>query len=260
VKKDAIMQNYVAYNSRLWDAWSEDQNTWSIPLTPEQFQQAKDGSIEFVLTPTKTVPLSWFEGLGKDVLGLASGGGQQGPVMAAHGYRVTILDNSMRQLQSERMVAEREDYEVLVLQADMTLPFPFKDESFDMIIHPVSNCYIENLQPTWNECYRVLRHGGVLMAGWTNPILYMFDDEALDNPEIPLIVRHKLPYNGRMEVEKGAELSLDTGYQFSHTLEAQIGGQLKAGFLLKDFYEDSDPGIHLGAYTSLFAASLAVKL
>ena len=254
------MQNYVAYNSRLWDAWSEDQNTWSIPLTPEQFQQAKDGSIEFVLTPTKTVPLSWFEGLGKDVLGLASGGGQQGPVMAARGYRVAILDNSMRQLQSERMVAEREDYEVLALQADMTLPFPFKDESFDMIIHPVSNCYIENLQPTWNECYRVLRHGGVLMAGWTNPILYMFDDEALDNPEIPLIVRHKLPYNGRMEVEKGAELSLDTGYQFSHTLEAQIGGQLKAGFLLKDFYEDTDPSDHLGQFTSIFAASLAVKL
>jgi len=254
------MDNYVAYNARMWDAWSEDHNTWSIPLTPEQFQQAKNSPIEFVLTPTKNVPLSWFEGVGKDVLGLASGGGQQGPVMAAHDYRVTILDNSMRQLQSERMVAEREDYPLLATQADMTAPFPFKDESFDVIIHPVSNCYIEDLQPTWNECYRVLRHGGVLMAGWTNPILYMFEDEALENRDLPLIVRNKLPYNGRLEVEKGGELRSDTGYQFSHTLEAQIGGQLKAGFLLKDFYEDSDPGIHLGDYTSLFAASLAVKL
>ena len=254
------MENYVSYNSRLWDAWSEDHTTWTIPLTPEQFQQAKNGPIEFVLTPTKKVPLSWFEGMGKDVLGLASGGGQQGPVMAAHGYRVSILDNSMRQLKAERLVADRENYPVLALQADMTLPFPFKDESFDIIIHPVSNCYIENLQPTWNECYRVLRHGGVLMAGWTNPIMYMFDDEALDNSDAPLIIRNKLPYNGRLEIEKGAELTLDTGYQFSHTWEAQIGGQLKAGFLLKDFYEDSDPEIHLGNYTSLFAASLAVKL
>jgi len=254
------MQNYVAYNSRMWDAWSEEHNTWSIPLTPEQFQQAKNNPIEFVLTPTKKVPLSWFEGVGKDVLGLASGGGQQGPVMAAHGYSVTILDNSIRQLQAERMVAERENYPLMALQADMTQPFPFKGESFDMIIHPVSNCYIEDLQPTWNECYRVLRHGGVLMAGWTNPVLYMFEDEALDNRESQLIVRHKLPYNGRVEVEKGAELLLNTGYQFSHTLEAQIGGQLKADFLLKDFYEDTDPEIHLGEYTSLFAASLAVKL
>lgn len=254
------MENYVAYNSRMWDAWSEDHNTWSIPLTHEQFQQAKNSPIEFVLTPTRKVPLSWFKGVGKDVLGLASGGGQQGPVMAAHGYRVTILDNSMRQLQAERLVAERENYQMLALQADMTQPFPVKDESFDLIIHPVSNCYIEDLQPTWNECYRVLRQGGVLMAGWTNPIVYMFDDAALENPDISLIVRHKLPYNGKMEIAEGEELSLDTGYQFSHTLEAQIGGQLKAGFLLKDFYEDTDPNDHLGQYTSTFAASLAVKV
>ena len=254
------MENYVNYNSRVWDSWSEGKNTWTIPLTPEQFQQAKSGPIDFVLTPTISVPLSWFEGVGKDVLGLASGGGQQGPVMAAHDYRVTILDNSMCQLKAERLVSERENYPVLALQADMTLPFPFKDESFDMIIHPVSNCYIEDLQPTWNECYRVLRHGGVMMAGWTNPIVYMFDDESLDNPDAPLIIRNKLPYNGRLEVEKGAELSLDTGYQFSHTLEAQIGGQLKAGFMLKDFYEDTDPNDHLGQYTNIFAASLAVKV
>lgn len=254
------MQNYVAYNSRVWDAWSEDHTTWTIPLTPEQFQHAKNSPIEIVMTPTKNVPLSWFEGVGTEMLGLASGGGQQGPVMAAHGYRVTILDNSMRQLRSETMVAEREHYPVLAVQADMSLPFPFKDESFDLIVHPVSNCYIEDLQPTWNECYRVLRHGGVMISGWTNPMLYMFDDDALDNPDVPLIVRNKLPYNGRVEVEKGAELRLDTGYQFSHTLEAQIGGQLKAGFMLKDFYEDTDPNDHLGQYTSIFGATLAVKM
>jgi len=144
------MENYTNYNSRVWDAWSKDQNTWTIPLTPEQFQQAKNSPIEFVLTPTKNVPINWFEGVGRDVLGLASGGGQQGPVMAAHDYHVTILDNSMRQLQAEKMVADRENYQVLALQADMTLPFPFKEESFDIIIHPVSNSYIENLQPTWN--------------------------------------------------------------------------------------------------------------
>ena len=254
------MDNYVAYNSQVWDAWSEEQNTWTIPLTPDQFQQAKNRPIEIVLTPTKNVPLNWFEGVGKDILGLASGGGQQGPVMAAHDYRVAILDNSMRQLRAEKLVADRENYPVLPLQADMTQSFPFKDESFDMIIHPVSNCYIEDLQPTWNECYRVLRHGGVMMAGWTNPILYMFDDEALDSQDAPLIIRNKLPYNGRLEIEKGAELTLDTGFQFSHTLEAQIGGQLRAGFLLKDFYEDTDPNDHLGQYTSIFAATLALKV
>ena len=256
-----INMNYTDQNSKTIDRWIENDWEWGIPITHEQFVAAKNGDWQMVLTPTKPVPKGWYPELsGKKVLGLASGGGQQMPIFAALGADCTVLDYSEKQIASELTVASREGYHINAIRADMTKPLPFADESFDLIFHPVSNCYIEDLQPTWNECYRVLRHGGVLMAGWTNPIMYMFDDEALDSREAPLIVRNKLPYNGRLEVEKGAELTLDTGYQFSHTLEAQIGGQLKAGFMLKDFYEDSDPGIHLGAYTSLFAASLAVKL
>lgn len=32
----------------------------------------------------------------------------------------------------------------------------------------------------------------------------------------------------------------DYGIQFSHTMEEQIGGQLKAGFRLVDIYEDTN--------------------
>lgn len=32
----------------------------------------------------------------------------------------------------------------------------------------------------------------------------------------------------------------DCGVQFSHTMEEQIGGQLKAGFSLVDIYEDTN--------------------
>jgi hypothetical protein len=72
------MDNYVAYNARMWDAWSEDRQHLVNPSDPRAVPQAKNGPIEFVLTPTRNVPPSWFEGVGKDVLGLASGGGQQG--------------------------------------------------------------------------------------------------------------------------------------------------------------------------------------
>ena len=47
------MENYVDYNSHMWDSWSEGQNTWTIPLTHDQFNQAKSGPIDFVLTPLK---------------------------------------------------------------------------------------------------------------------------------------------------------------------------------------------------------------
>jgi hypothetical protein len=97
------------------------------------------------------------------------------------------------------------------------------------------------------------------MSGWTNPIMYMVDDEALISDEVPLEIKHPLPYNSRHEEQKGLEITTEGGYQFSHTLDTQIGGQLRAGFLLKDFYEDNEPNNRLGKFCSLYLATLAVK-
>lgn len=74
-------------------------------------------------------------------------------------------------------MAQREGYDVELVRADMSKPLPFADESFDLIFHPVSNCYVKELQPIWNECYRVLKKGGILLAGWDNGINYLFEDD-----------------------------------------------------------------------------------
>ena len=96
-----------------------------------------------LLTPTKAVPHAWFGELkGKRVLGLASGGGQQMPIFTALGAVCTVLDYSERQLESERMVSQREGYDIRILRADMSKPLPFEDGEFDLIFHPVSNCYV----------------------------------------------------------------------------------------------------------------------
>lgn len=88
----------------------------------------------------------------------------------------------------EKEVAEREGYRITLVQGDMTKPFPFDDESFDLVFHPVSNCYIEDVYPVWKECYRVLKKGGILLAGLDNGINYAFDEEE------KTVVR-RLPYN-----------------------------------------------------------------
>ena len=62
------------------------------------------------------------------------------------------------------MVARREGYDVEVLQADMTQPLPFADATFDLIFHPVSNCYVREVEPIFRECWRVLKPGGVLLG------------------------------------------------------------------------------------------------
>lgn len=253
------MSKISDFNAKTWDQWSEEDFVWTVPCSTEQFAQAKTRDIELILTPMKKAPLWWFEGLGKQVLGLASGGGQQSAELTAHGYSVTILDRSARQLQADRIVAQREKYSVNLVKADMTEPFPFADKSFEFIVHPVSNSYVEDIEHIWREAYRVLRPGGVLMSGWTNPIVYMVDEEALSSEDLPLEIKFQLPYNSRLEEQKGVEITSEGGYQFSHTLDTQIGGQLRAGFLLKDFYEDNEDDNRLGKFSNLYAATLAIK-
>jgi len=87
----------------------------------------------------------------------------------------------------------------------------------------------------------------------------MVDDEALSSEDVPLEIKYALPYNSRLEELKGVEVTTAGGYQFSHTLDTQTGGQLRAGFLLKDLYEDSEENNRLGEFCNLYAATLAVK-
>ena len=225
--------SYTEINSKTIDRWVENDWEWGRPITHEQFLAAKQGEWSIVLTPTIPVPADWFPNLkGLSVLGLACGGGQQMPLFAAAGARCTVLDYSERQLETERMVAAREGYEIEIVRADMSKPLPFADESFDVIVHPVSNCYIREVEPVWRECYRILRPGGVLLSGLDNGINYLFDDEET-------MLTHSLPFDPVSDPALMEELQkTDSGVQFSHTFEEQVGGQLKAGFVLTHLFED----------------------
>ena len=228
--------DYQEINSETIDRWIREGWEWGVPIDHETYAAALRGEWDVVLTPTKPVPHAWFGELrGKRVLGLASGGGQQMPIFAALGALCTVLDYSEEQLNSERLVARREGYEIAVVKADMTKPLPFPDGSFDLIFHPVSNCYVEEVEPIWRECWRVLKPGGVLLAGLDNGINYLFDGEDETR------VVDSLPFNPLKNPAQMSQLrQSDSGVQFSHTLEEQLGGQLRAGFRLTDLYEDTN--------------------
>ena len=67
------------------------------------------------------------------------------PIFAALGADVTVLDYSEKQLESERLVSEREGYGIRIVKADMTKPLPFSDGEFDLIFSPVSFVYVEKV-------------------------------------------------------------------------------------------------------------------
>lgn len=228
-------KKYTEINSGIFDKWVQEGWEWGQPISHEVFEKAKNNDWYVVLTPTKPVPKEWFcEMMSAQILGLASGGGQQMPIFTALGAKCTVLDYSKSQLQSEKEVAKRENYEINTIWADMTNPLPFEDDSFDLIFHPVSNCYIKDVLPVWKECYRVLKKGGILLAGFDNSINYIFNDEET-------MVVHKLPFNPLMnKLQYEDSIKNDWGIQFSHTIEDQIGGQLQAGFELTDIYQDTN--------------------
>ena len=213
------------------DSWIRDGWEWGKPVGHDTIEKARKGEWDVLLTPTKYVPHSWFLPLGGlRILGLASGGGQQMPVFSVLGADCTVLDYSEVQLESEMMVAEREGYRITTVRANMAEPFPFPDGSFDLIFHPVSNCYVRDVLPVWRECYRVLRKGGRLLSGLDNGINYIIDEEG------ERIVRG-LPFD---PIAEKLELMEGEACEFSHSIEEQIGGQLRAGFTLLDIYSDTN--------------------
>ena len=113
------MESYQDINAQTIDRWVSEGWEWGMPVDHETFARATQGDWEVQLTPTKMVPKAWFGNLtGKDVLGLACGGGQQGPLFVAAGAHVTILDYAETQLASERLVADREGYDVTIVRAE----------------------------------------------------------------------------------------------------------------------------------------------
>jgi SAM-dependent methyltransferase len=231
----------TAHNRAAWDRQVDAGDQWTVPVGPDVIAAARGGAWSVVLIGYDPMPREWLPDplAGTDILCLASGGGQQGPILAAAGANVTVFDNSPRQLAQDRLVADRDGLQLATVLGDMRDLSAFADGSFDVILNPVSNLFCPDLAPVWRECYRVLRPGGDLLTGFMNPDLYIFDADADENRG-ELVVRHSLPYADITHLsadERERLWGADSALEYSHTLTEQIGGQLAAGFVITRFCE-----------------------
>jgi SAM-dependent methyltransferase len=250
------------HNRLAWDKLAQDKDRFTVPVEPDVIASARQGDWQIFLSPSRPAPRDWFVGLqDRDILCLAAGGGQQGPILAAIGANVTVLDISPQQLLADRNVSKREQLEIHTVLGSMQDLSMFQDESFDLIVNPVSNLYIRNIWPVWLESYRVLRPGGALLAGFMNPAFYIFDRRLMDD-EDKLVVRHSIPYSDltSLPVEELQEL-MENGWpvEFGHSLEDQIGAQISVGFTITGFYEDRDPRNILSEYLPIYIVTRAIK-
>jgi SAM-dependent methyltransferase len=251
-----------SFNRAAWDKLVENGNPWTVPVSPEVIAAARRGEITVLLTEQKPVPDEWIPPLkGLDVLCLASGGGQQAPIFAAAGANVTVLDNSPKQLEQDRLVAHREGLQLITVEGDMRDLSIFADESFDFIFHPVSNVFCPDVLPVWKEAYRVLRYEGTMVAGMMNPVFYIFDFTSMEeNGELK--VKYSVPYSDleSLPPEKLEEYQrTGSPLEFGHTLTDLIGGQCAAGFHIIALYEDYHSDTILSKYHPTFIATRAIK-
>jgi SAM-dependent methyltransferase len=207
------------------------------------------------------VPASWYPPKGSRILALASGGGQQVPMLAAYGYEVVSFDNSERQLEADLQTAQSFGLDITCIQGDMNDLSVLDANSFDAVFNPCSTGFVPDVANVYKEVGKVLKPGGVFMTGFANPVIYLFDILLAEKGEFKL--KYAQPYSDLLSLDD-AELKhfmdADEPLVFGHSLTAHFKGQLDAGLSLVDMFEDmwgeTNP---LDAHFPSFMATLTRK-
>lgn len=208
----------------------ENNVSWSQPVTQEDIKNVRNNNFDTfktILPPRDWLPVNMN---GVKILCLAGAGGQQAPLLAAMGADVTVLDLSENMLKKDKLVAERENLSLRIEHGNMTDLSRFSDNSFDIVINPPSLFYVPDILPVFKECYRVLKSRGILIMTAANPVNYLCDyNEKTDE----YIACNKIPYVSYEHDNQGDWI------EYGHSLDSYIGGQIKCGFSINGFFEDS---------------------
>lgn len=239
----------ISHNAEAWDLHVKNAWQWTVPVSHEEIEAARAGLFSILLTAKKPVPRDWFPQnlAGLKILCLACGGGQQAPILAAAGAD----GNRVRQFFSPadagsagvpKRTAAFEDR-----PGRHAGPVRLCRRRFRFGVLPVSVTYIPQVQPVFDEAYRVLQKGGSFLFGATNPFVYIFDGPDWDQNRFT--VSNRLPFCSLDELspeQVSQVLQNKETIQYSHTLESLSGGQTAAGFAITGFYEDVDDDLSAG--------------
>ena len=221
--------NYSAaheHNRRAWDARVQRQDRFTKPAADEDF-----------VDPLGTVDgLGWLEGdiRGKRLLCLAAGGGRQSVLYAAAGAEVTVVDISAAMLELDRQVAGDRGFHIRTVEASMDQLQALDTGEFDVVIQPVSTCYVPRIDLVYQEVARVTRIGGIYISQHKQPTSLQADVRvARRGYELiePYYRENPLPdVQGSRHREEGT-------LEYLHRWEQLVGFLCRSGFVLEDLVE-----------------------
>lgn len=214
-------------NRSAYDRMVQQEHFLTQPVSQEELQ-----------APLQTLDAKgWLGGniRGWKVLCLAAGGGRQGPLYAAAGADVTVFDISPAMLELDRRVCHSLGIHYRTIQGTMVNLTMFDDSEFDLVAHPVSTCYVSNVERVFQEVARVLRPGG----------LYVSQHKQPANVQSSLGLIHgryvfEQPIGGRASpapIDSPSLLREPNTVEFAHSLDHLIGGICRAGMVIEAFSE-----------------------
>ncbi len=216
----------------------------------------KPASDDEFANPLRTVdPLGWLGPsiAGWQVLCLAAGGGRQSALYASAGAEVTVVDISPAMLELDRAVARERKLSIRPIQASMDQLEMLTSNQFDLVIHPVSSCYLPDVRRVFAEVARVLRDGGLYVSQHKSPVSLQTSSQPDANSSFRLEhayyredpIPESVQQNGvsRRLREPGA-------IEYLHRLEQLIGGICRSGMVIEDLIEPmhADTGAERGSF------------
>ena len=225
-------EQVLAHNARAWDRLAAGRDALTRPAADGAFADPRTW-----LGSGGTAGRSWLpERLdGLTVLCLAAGGGKHGPLYAAAGAAVTVVDLSPAMLALDREVARERRIDMEILQGSMDDLSMLKPAHYDLVIHPVSTCYVPDVGRVFTEVARVTKPGGCYVSQHKSPTSLQASVETGASGHYELV--H--PHGGGEPLPPAPPSRLrEAGTQeFIHSLTALLGGICAAGFTIEDVCE-----------------------
>jgi len=221
-----LLMSHEVHNRRAWDSLVRERQRHTKPARDDDFANAlstinADGWLGASIT-------------GKRVLCLASGGGRQSALYAAAGAIVTVVDLSPAMLALDREVAAERRLNIRVVETSMDDLSMFAAREFDLVVQPVSTCYVPNIMRVYREVARVTAPGGLYISQHKQPASLQADVR-------PSTRGYELiePYyrEGPLPAVVDSPHREPGTLEYLHRWEELLGGLCRAGFVIEDLVE-----------------------
>ena len=203
-----------------------------------------------IIHSTVSIPMDESETCrGRNVLCLASGGGQQSAAFSLAGAHVAVVDLSAGQIERDREAARHYGYEVEAFCGDMRDLSIFATDRFDLVYHPFSINFVPDAREVFAQVARVIRSGGIYGLGAANPFAAGIGTHSWNGRAYELggfyVQGEALNYSDEEWVFPRDRIprSVLPVKEYRHLLSTLVNGLAEHGFVIRHLREELAQGL-----------------